>query len=102
MDKWVSLSKSPVSLHISYGTTYTNNLTADDVRVRTSPALTLFLNLDRNLRVRNQQSNTYNDAEELVSGGLNDLAMVQLFGETVMNDSGKFFGPSINYRRNGC
>lgn len=89
MDGWISLVKGPVSLHISYGSTYTNNLIASDIRVRTSPDFTLSLDLDRNLKARDKQSNAVGDAEELLGGGFNDLAVVQLISEGVVRRLGE-------------
>lgn len=85
MESWIDLGKGPVSLHVAYGTTYTNNLTASNIRVHTAPNFTLSLNLDRNLRSRDKQSDIVSDAEELASGGCDELAMVQLISEDVLS-----------------
>lgn len=89
MDSWINVVKGPVSLHVSYGTTDINNLTASNIRVRTVPTFTLFLDLDRNLRVRDKQSNAASDAEEFASEGCNELVLVQLISEDVVNRLGK-------------
>lgn len=89
MDSWVSLGNGPVSLHISYGSTYTNNLTASNILVRTSPKFTLSLDLNSNLKARDRQSNTVVDAEELLNGGFNDMALVQLMSEGVVRRLGE-------------
>lgn len=89
MDSWVSLDNGPVSLHVSYGSTYTNNLTASNILVRTSPKFILSLDLNSNLKARDRQSNTVVDAEELLNGGFNDMALVQLVSEGVVRRLGE-------------
>ena|SRR3712207_3802362 len=80
MDNWQTLKKGSVRLHIAFGSSYMNDLSANDLALRTSPIFELRLDLSRNLRSRNKEINAYQDAEELADDGLVQLDDEQVLG----------------------
>jgi hypothetical protein len=81
---WTSLRTGGTLLHIAYDETYTNNLYAYQVRVRTEPSLELALDLNPNLRSRNKSESSYIDARDLADRRLGGLRLVQLSDEHII------------------
>ncbi len=75
---WYSLRKTSIHIHVSYGLTFSNNLSANNFMYRTSPEFEFKFDLNLNLRTRNKQTNTYLDARELADGAIRDLKLVQI------------------------
>lgn len=82
-DRWRSIRKGGTSLHIEYGTTYTNNLLGFATRARANPVAELSVDLNPNLSSRRSTNTTF-DAGELLAGGLEDLRMIQFTDESVV------------------
>ena len=82
---WRSLKRGGASLHIAYGKTYTNNLSAFNARVRTHSGCELALDLNPNLRVRNRSSNTYCDARELADRGIAQLSRIGIDDDQIID-----------------
>ncbi len=81
---WVNLRKGGTHLHISYGETHTNHLSARDVRVRTAPSLEISLDLSHNLRVRNKRRSSYYDARDLADGKIERLKILEIHDKHVI------------------
>jgi len=75
---WYSLRRTSIHIHVSYGLTFSNNLSASNFMYRTSPEFEFRFDLNLNLRTRNKQTNTYYDARELADGAIRDLKLVQI------------------------
>jgi len=87
MINWVPLRKTGALLHLSYGGTFTNNLYGEDFRVRVLPEIELSFDLGSNLRAR-IRGNEYDDAQELLDGGIDELKLVQIDDEQVLKKLG--------------
>jgi hypothetical protein len=83
---WTSLKKGPVGLHVTYGKTFTNNLSGHDTQVRTEPALEISIDLNRNLHARNQpEKNGYLDARKLADGDIEGLETLTIYDRSVLD-----------------
>ena len=84
MSTSMSLRKTGSHIHLSYASTFSNNLTATDFRIETSPDFKLIFDLNNNLRTRNKQKNNYEDARDLADGKINKLELVQIDDDQVI------------------
>jgi hypothetical protein len=78
MEYWMTLKKGSVAIYMEYGYTHTSNLSAENIRLRVGPHLELALDLDRNLRTRNKETNSFIDARALAHGELTGLRFIQI------------------------
>ena len=84
-EDWRSLRKSKLHIRMGmYETEFTNNLSATDMEFRTAPRLEISMDLNSNLRVRNKQTNTYYDAQQLARGKIKHLRHIQLDGKKII------------------
>jgi hypothetical protein len=94
-DIWRSLKKGSVGIHISYGDTFTNSLSATDFQLRISPRFEISFDLNKNLRTKNKQNFSYIDARHLADGEIAQLKMVQINDSRILDrimESYKFAG----------
>lgn len=89
--EWTTLRKGPASLHITYGLTFTNNLSGYNTRVRVieprrsgEPSVELVIDLTPNLRTRNKAANDYADASELANGDIAELKFLQILDDRII------------------
>lgn len=68
--EWYTLKKTAVRLPLSYANTFTNNLRAENIRIRTDTDVHIALDLNKNLRTRQTTTNSYLDARKLADGKL--------------------------------
>ena len=87
-DIWLHLRKGAVSLHLSYGNTFTNNLSATDLRTCASDVFEFSFDLNKNLRTRNKLNFSYVDARELADGKIKKLKVVQINDKGVIERIG--------------
>ena len=80
----VILKKGKVSIHVSYGHTFSNNLYAEDVAIQTGDVPEVSLSLDCNLSVRDKSGNQYVDARELADGGIKQSTLLQILDDKVI------------------
>jgi hypothetical protein len=85
MALWRTLRKTGSHVHVSYASTFSNNLLASDFQLRLSPEFELKLNLNSNLRTRSKSSNSYIDARELADGAISSLELVQIDEDQVIS-----------------
>jgi len=78
MDRWITARKGSTPLHLMYAHTFSNNVSADNTRVRTQQTLELRMDLNRNLRKRNKDTGMYLDARDLADGKMRQLSLVQI------------------------
>jgi hypothetical protein len=83
---WYSLRKTSVSLYLEYGSTYTGNLSADNIEAAAIDfTLMVKFDLNRNLRTRNKAENSFIDAQELAQGKINQLTCLQCDDKHVLS-----------------
>lgn len=82
---WNLLLKRAFGVHISYRTTFTNNLYANNLSWRLSPAFELRLDLNGNLKTKNRNLNSYIDAMDL-SEYIESIKMVQIIDNNVLKN----------------
>ena len=75
---WKNIRKGGISLHLEYGGTFTNNLSAKDFRARGGDIPEIEFSLDHALRTHNKQVNSYLDARQLADGDINKLELIQI------------------------
>src|SRR4051812_24440024 len=81
---WTTLRKGGTGIHLSYESTFTNNLRAYDVRHRSEPQFEISIDLNRNLRTRNKTTNDYLDARDLAKGRIRFLQMLQISDDRII------------------
>lgn len=73
-------------IHVSYGGTFSNNLYADSFEAILAPNFGISLDLTQNLRTKNKQENSYQDAKELAEGEIQRLELLQITEERTVGD----------------
>lgn len=84
MNGWMSVRKGSTHLHVSYGHTFSNNLSGYDTQIRVEPTFEIRLDLSPNLRTRSKQSNTYLDARDLADGEIARLKLLQVYDDRLL------------------
>jgi hypothetical protein len=82
--RWESLRKGATDLSIEYASTFTNNLSAHNVRVRAEPSIEISIDLNPNLRASDKFGNRYCDARELADGEVTKLKSVQISDDLII------------------
>lgn len=83
MDRRFPLKKSKVHIHVTWSSSFSNNLCAENIQYRFVDDFEICLDLNCNLRKRNKQTNTYIDASELAKGDIHELELIQFSDRTV-------------------
>lgn len=78
--------KKAEHVHVSYGGTFSNNLYADSFEAILEPEFGISLDLGRNLRTKNKQENSYEDAKNLAEGEIGRLELLQIMEERTIRD----------------
>jgi len=81
------MRKGGVLIHVDFG--QTADLVAENIQIRNSGRLEISLDLNKNLRTRNKQENSYIDALAL-SKDISQLRWVQLFDDAGLEKIAQF------------